>query len=569
MRRFRIPALFCSLAVLVCELISRPYAAMGICDDGPYIVMTRTLATTGHLIYNGWATPILGWQLFLGAALIKLFGFSYTAVRMSTLLVAMALAFVLQRTLVRAKINERNATIGTLALVLSPLYLMMSVTFMTDIDGLFAIVLCLYGCLRALQAASSRAMIGWLCFAVVTNAICGTSRQIAWLGILVIVPSTLWLLRAHRRVFIAGAAATFAGAVFLFSCMYWFSQQPYIQPEHLLVHTLPVAHTLSEFIHTFLDVPFLLLPIAAMFIPQIRRSRPRVIAIIAAFSLGYILLAIHWRHSHPDFLLEPTQRNWLNVYGLFDALNMKGDPPLFLHTNAQILLTVLSVGGLIGIIAAWLRTRQTPAPTNSATISRKQLAMILAPFTLTYIALLVPRAATDGLVDRYMLEMMVIALLCLVRYYQDRIHPQLPNAVILLVGIMAVYGVAVTHNMFALYRARLTMGAELRSAGIPETSVDQGWERNFDVELQHADYINDWRVVRPAHAYVPTPPLPEGTCPMAEFDNTPHIRPLYGVSFDPNACYGPAPFARIHYSRWLASSPGTLYVVHYIPQSKH
>ncbi|HEY5214109.1 MAG TPA: hypothetical protein VIJ38_13925 [Acidobacteriaceae bacterium] len=35
----------------------------------------------------------------------------------------------------------------------------------------------------------------------------------------------------------------------------------------------------------------------------------------------------------------------------------------------------------------------------------------------------------------------------------------------------------------------------------------------------------------------------------------------FRISFDPSACYGPAPFAPIHYSRWLASKPGTLYVV--------
>ena len=42
----------------------------------------------------------------------------------------------------------------------------------------------------------------------------------------------------------------------------------------------------------------------------------------------------------------------------------------------------------------------------------------------------------------------------------------------------------------------------------------------------------------------------------------------YGVSFDPNACYGPAPFAPATYSRWLASKPGTLYVVKYTVPSK-
>ena len=68
MRSYRIPALFCALCVLVCELVSRPYANMGISDDGPYILMAQTLASTGHIVYNGWAAAMIGWQLYLGAA---------------------------------------------------------------------------------------------------------------------------------------------------------------------------------------------------------------------------------------------------------------------------------------------------------------------------------------------------------------------------------------------------------------------------------------------------------------------------------------------------------------------
>jgi len=176
---------------------------MGFVDDWPYILSARTLAATGHIVYNGWATAMLGWQLYLAAAFFKLFGYSLTTARMSTLFVSAALAFFMQRIMVRTGISERNATIGTLALIFSPLYLMLSVTFMTDIPGLFSVVLCFYGCLRALVASTGRAIIGWLCFAVATNAICGTSRQIEWLGVLVMVPSTLLAAalqaaRSHR-----------------------------------------------------------------------------------------------------------------------------------------------------------------------------------------------------------------------------------------------------------------------------------------------------------------------------------------------------------------------------------
>jgi hypothetical protein len=143
---------------------------MGISDDGPYNLRAQHLAATGHIGYNGWETALLGSQLYLGAVFIKLFGFSFATVRMSTLLIAALTAFVLHRTLVRANISERDATIGTLDLVLSPLYLMLSVTFMSDIVGLFAIVLCLYGCLRTLQSSTDRSGIAWLPFAPVHYA---------------------------------------------------------------------------------------------------------------------------------------------------------------------------------------------------------------------------------------------------------------------------------------------------------------------------------------------------------------------------------------------------------------
>ena len=92
-------------------------------DDWSYVRSVRVLAQTGHIVYNGWATAILGWQLFLGALFVKLFGPSFTAIRASTLFISLLTAFLTHRVLVRAGANSRNATVGTLALVLGPLFL--------------------------------------------------------------------------------------------------------------------------------------------------------------------------------------------------------------------------------------------------------------------------------------------------------------------------------------------------------------------------------------------------------------------------------------------------------------
>ncbi len=438
-RRFHVQALFCALAVLLCELISHPVATTGVGDDGAYILMVRTLANTGHVVYNGWAAPMLTWQLYFAAAMVKLFGFSFTVVRMSTLLIAMALAFVLQRTLVRANITERNATIGTLALVLSPLYLLLSVTFMTDIPGLFAIVLCLYGCLRALQSTTSRAAIAWICFAVLTNALCGTSRQIAWLGILVMVPSALWLLRAQRRVLIAGTTVTLAGTVFIFGCVQWLKRQPYIITVPLLVHPIPVGHIISEFIPTFLDIPFLLLPIVAIFLPQVRKCRPVVIATVSILFLVYLVLAFLTRRSPHFFLLEPTKGDWVSLSAMFNGVVLQGSSPTLIHSDVRVLLTILSFGGIFGLIVSLIQTRRAPSTAElSIAISWQQLFVLLAPFTLAYSLLLIPSATILHLFDRYTLPLLVVALLCLVRYYQDRIETRLPLAAALLAGAMAI-----------------------------------------------------------------------------------------------------------------------------------
>jgi hypothetical protein len=564
-RKYNIPALFCALAVLLCALSARPYADMAVCDDGPYILMARTLANTGHIVYNGWGAPMLGWQLYLAAAFIKLFGFSFTAVRMSTVLVSVALAFVLQRTLVAAGITERNASIGTLALVLSPFYLILSVTFMSDITGLFGIVICVYGCLRALQASSDRATIGWIAFAVLTNAIFGSSRQISWLGILVMVPSTLWLLRSRRLVLLSGAALTLAGALFIVACMQWLKHQPYSLPEHLLPSLFPVALFFRRLINYLLDIPFLLLPILALFLTHIRKRPIRA----AAISLVVIFLAACADHHYLGHGLEPISSDFVDKFGVVFEPGNKGSPPIFLPQSISVLLTLISLGGVVGLMTSFLSPHKTSRPAAPPAIpSGKELGIVLAPFAIAYSLLLLPRVAMYGISDRSLLALLVVAVIFLVRYYQDHTDNHLPLAGIVMVGAMAIYAIICTRNTFAFYRARVAFAAELRSAGIPDTSVDNGWEYNMLTELQHADHINVYGISLPANAYVRPPAPPAATCPMFLYDETPHIHPLYGVSFDPNACYGLAPFPPVHYSRWPRRTPGTLYAVRYTPSSK-
>ena len=118
-----LPTLVCVLALPLCALWVRPWVEIGIIDDWSYIRSAQVLANTGHIVYNGWATAMLGWQLYFGAALIKLFGFSFTVTRGGTLAVAMATGALMQRTLLRLGITAWNSAAATLVMLLSPVFM--------------------------------------------------------------------------------------------------------------------------------------------------------------------------------------------------------------------------------------------------------------------------------------------------------------------------------------------------------------------------------------------------------------------------------------------------------------
>src|SRR5690349_5015867 len=143
-------ALIAGFAVLLCL----PFADMGFIDDWSYVRTAYDFAQTGHFVYNGWATAMLGWQIVWSAPFLKLFGYSFTVARLSMLPFAMACGWLLHAILRHSGISNRNAVFGSLAVCLSPLFLPLAASYMSDVGGLSLILLCIYLCQRALEAKS-------------------------------------------------------------------------------------------------------------------------------------------------------------------------------------------------------------------------------------------------------------------------------------------------------------------------------------------------------------------------------------------------------------------------------
>jgi hypothetical protein len=269
--------MFCAVVFLLCALLTKPYVEMAISDDFSYVRSAQVLAQTGHIVYNDWASVPLGWQLYLGALFIKLFGFSFTAARVSIIALSVATAYLLHRVMVGFGLTAASATLGTLTVILSPVWLVLEVNFMTDSPGLFCIVLCLYACQRAIVAPGRLTALKWLWFAGISNIAFGTVRQTAWLGVLVIVPATAWSLRRHKGMLASGLVLWVVGIAAIITTLHWFKMQPYSVPDKLMsttVNQVAILTLARMIVRVLLSLPLIALPVLMLFVTCAARHRP-------------------------------------------------------------------------------------------------------------------------------------------------------------------------------------------------------------------------------------------------------------------------------------------------------
>lgn len=555
-------------------VIARPYAEIGIDDDWSYVKTAQVLAQTGKISYNGWGSPMLGWQLYFADLFVKSFGFSFTAVRLSTLFVAIATAILMQRTFVRTGINEWNATVATMAFVLSPLFFPLAVLYMSDVPGIFCILLCLYMCLRTLQAESERAAILWIVLASLTNAIGGTARQTAWLGALVMVPSTLWLLRRNRRVLVTGCLSWFASVGIVIAASRWFVRQPFSNSLPLLPSNISWRSLWSLCFSGLLGIAYLsmlLVPVLLMFVrPLLRAWNRRMATVFVAGSAGIALLVMVLLITRKSGLFVAPFVLGYTVELVLQNLNGGAD---YLGASQQVAsgwlclwLTGATAIGALTFLSYALGTaeRRDVSSLKDAHISWQKLAVVLGPFTLAYIAWLADMIIQLNFFDRYFLPLFLISLLVLTLYYQQKVG-NFPLACVLFIAIFGSFSIAATHDEFAMYRGSVAAIDVLHSRGVQDSSIWGPVEFNGWNQVNKTGYVNASWIRTPKGAYTPAPARdfpPDCDLDFHDFlDLVPDIKPVYAVSLNPKACDGSAGFQPVQYSIWIPPSTRSIYVI--------
>jgi hypothetical protein len=556
--------LICALVVTASVLAAYPVAEMGFQDDWSYVRTALEFARTGHFVYNGWATAMLGWIIPWSALFIKVFGFSFTVVRLSMLPVTMACIYLFHASLVRFGIRGRNAMLGTLTLGLSPIFLPMAAGYMTDVAGIFVIVLCLYLCQRAVAAHSDRSTVLWLCCAAASNVVGGTVRQIAWLGALVMVPSTAWLLRRRRGVVATGISLWVMSILGVLACLHWWNLQPYSVPEHILQGPITahmVHHLVGILIKSFLCLLLLLYPILVAWLPAVSRFN-RAAAIRVGVAV-LVLIAFLWKVKTPDDWLAP----WL-THVIQSLMRKSGEFPGVTQTPwplpVRVAISVLVLAAALIVAETLLSKFRSRSQSTSGLepVTRQDLLWLLGPFSLSYIVMLLPRGIYALVYDRYLLGLMPLAIIFLIRLYQRVVEEDMPAICFLMLGAFGFFSIAGTHDWFALNRARIVAVEEIHATGVPKTAIQGAFEYDGWTQIEAAGYINEERIEVPAGAFrknMRMYQLPEKCWHFFGW-YAPAIDPKYLIVSSPSSCFADSTFSPVTFRAWLPPFQRTIYV---------
>jgi len=566
-------ALLCGLLVVVAELACHPWVEIGYIDDWSTARTAQLFAQSGHFIYNGWLHAPEGWQIVWTAPFIKLFGFSYTVVRLSLLPIVFATVYLFQRCLVSFGLTEKNASFGALSLGLSPIFIPVASSYMTDIPSLFAVIVCLFFCQKAVTATTNRNTCIWLTVAALTNLVLGTVRQTGWLGVLVIVPCAGLWLRDKRGVAAVAFTLTAVCGVGVVAVLHWFLSHPYSVREKLLVAPITKAllvHLAGQLAWAFFYLTLCVLPILAMFLRPLLHIRRRT------FWLAYVgvaaLVLLVYATAHRSGLDNPDE--WVKIAGKHHTINDVGVimEKLNVHLSLSAVIVALFLMGFVLLLARRVALRGTSVNQESSPQPSWQgILWLLGPYSLIYTALLLSRGSVLSIWDRYIVALAPLPIVCLLALYQHRNNDRIPALAVVVLTALAFFGVGKADRIYSENHARLIAANLLRGQGIPRTAISGGFEYDQETEMDVSGHVvsdphypDDPDVNLPSaqRSYVKPPTLPQCADDHFGFSalSAPSVVAKYFLVSSPLTCLAPTKYEPVSYGTMLPPFYRNIYI---------
>jgi len=460
--------------------ITNPIAEVILNDDGAYAYSVTSVLEAGSFKLSVWGSANLFSQVYWGALFCLPFGFSYTALRLSTLTIALAALLALYGLLREAGAGSTTALFGVLILALNPLFFELSFTFMTDVPFLGFTLVAVYLLVRGVKRQSRMELVLGLLAA--SAALLTRQTGLA----LFFALSLIYLMKneLNMRNAIRAAAPSFLGLSVQFSYQTWLKMTGRITATFgntamavLDVGSMSMLHATK---HVASGVVFALLYVGLFMLPLMlfvgygplrdlcRQQRWIAISTsVMLFTAGAVPLLHHHR--------MPFLPNVLYDIGLGPVM-VRHDAPHGLPSLGPVFWTAVTV---ISILTAALVLQILISAVLLLVRTRGQNQELLLMLLATGVIYFVPIPFVPQLYDRYLL--LFVPLTTVVSFMMCRRGNTLSLGWTAL-GVLCLltcgaFSIAATHDYLAWNRPRwralrtLTVTRHIR----PE-QIDGGYE---------------------------------------------------------------------------------------------
>ena len=268
-------------------------------------------------------------------------------------------------------------------------------------------------------------------------------------------------------------------------------------------------------------------------------GRKVIVTVLLMGVIGAVLI-------HPSLASFPWVSNTLNWEGINGTAPLPGrqivlTTPIRALVAMAVYMAACILAGELTSLRSFARNALRPLlgpPVNQFTLAAVSLV------SLVYFVLVVLRNRDFDIFDRYLLPILPWAatVLLLALGSDDRSRQMLKRAMPFAwaaLGVLAVYSVLSTQDLWALARARVSATKRLEAAGVPRTAIDAGFEYNAWTELLQNGRLNSRWVLNPPGAYRPG------------LSQTPSVVPRYRLEYKPAADTAASEFGSIPYFSFL------------------
>jgi hypothetical protein len=488
-------------------------------DDWSYAASVHALVYQGRIWFSDWGATNLISLVFWGAMFTKLFGFSYTVLHASALLLTLLGNLALFSLLRAAGGSRLIAVLATLCVMFNPVSFFLSFAFMTDNSytafQTFAMLLIVTGAQRRSRV---RSVLGWI-----VAAVAQLCRQIA-VGMaigaaaarLVRVRPTprLVLAAAAPIIFIALVQTTYKFVIHatgVASRLYGYQANGIV--GGLLQHPLgTTAHGLRLSIDFALYLGLFLLPLTVASARQWARGFVGLPWALGASLAGVAVAVAAGVEVAKGRWLFPGWGDILNRWAGVGPERVGTPPPELLQHIAGGLAGAGAVLLALAIVGLGLQWWRKPAPESG--LDTRVLGLGTA------LVLLAPVALTSLSFDRYLIPVIPCLCLALIPFETEDANsrPWLAAGFALALA-MGLFSTLSTHDYIAWKRVQAGAFQDLRRT-IPVANIDAGWVLNgsvSDASKLEVDQILKWRAgaeyligskVRPGYQVIKTYPVP-------------------------------------------------------------